>query len=102
MREQADLAVEAFEAAVGEAEAEGGEDPCFVAADGAGELDGRLELGARRPGPPGGQVLRGERRVDLVEQPELVVEQGAVEAPAVVLDFGEAGELTDRLALGRS
>jgi hypothetical protein len=35
--DQADLAVEAFEAAVGEAEADGGEDAGAVRAQGAGE-----------------------------------------------------------------
>jgi hypothetical protein len=42
--DQADAAVESFEAAVVEAEADGGEDAFAVAADRAGELDERVEL----------------------------------------------------------
>jgi hypothetical protein len=41
--DEADAAVEAFEAAVGEAEADGGEDAGAVAADRAGELDERRQ-----------------------------------------------------------
>jgi hypothetical protein len=41
--DQADLAVEAFEAAVGEAEADGGEDPVAVGSERAGEADERPE-----------------------------------------------------------
>jgi hypothetical protein len=39
--EQADLGVQALEPAVGEAEADGGEDPVAAGAQGAGELDER-------------------------------------------------------------
>jgi hypothetical protein len=46
VREQADLRVQRLHAAVGEPEADGGEDAGPVAADRAGELDERLELGA--------------------------------------------------------
>ena len=46
VREQPDLAVEAFHAAVGEAESDGGEDPVAAGAEGASELDERLELAA--------------------------------------------------------
>jgi len=46
VREEADLGVERFEAAVGEPEADRGEDPVAVAADRARELDERLELRA--------------------------------------------------------
>jgi hypothetical protein len=41
--DQADLAVEAFEAAVGEAEADGGEDPVAVRSQRARETDERLQ-----------------------------------------------------------
>ena len=54
--DQADAAVESFEAAVVEAEADGGEDAFAVAADRAGELDERVELRARCPGEPGVEV----------------------------------------------
>jgi len=81
-----------------QAEADRGEDPGAVASDGPGELDERLELRARRPGQPRVEVFGGEAGGDLVEEPELVVEQeGAVEAPVVVLDFGEPSELVNRL-----
>ena len=49
--DQADLAVEALEAAVGEAEADGGEDAVAVLAQGAREADERLQPGARWPRP---------------------------------------------------
>ena len=39
--DQADLAVEAFEAPVGESEADGGEGPVTVSAQGSGEPDER-------------------------------------------------------------
>jgi len=71
--EQPDLAVERLHAAVGQAEADGGEDAVAVAADGAGELDERLELRARRPGQPRREVRFGERAVlEVVEQPQLL------------------------------
>jgi hypothetical protein len=44
MADEADAAVEAFEAAVVESEADRGEDAGAVAADGARELDERFEL----------------------------------------------------------
>ena len=44
--DQADLAVEALEASVCEAEADGGEDAVAVAADRAGEPDERAQLAA--------------------------------------------------------
>ena len=50
--EQPDLVVEAFQAGVGEAEADRGEDPGAVAAYGAPELDEGREFGARCPGQP--------------------------------------------------
>jgi hypothetical protein len=48
-------------------------------------------------------VLGRQRRVvEVVEQPELLAQQeGAVEPAVLGLDFGERGELADRLALGR-
>jgi len=46
VRQQPDLGVEAFQAAVGQAEADRGEDAVAVASDAAGELDERLELGS--------------------------------------------------------
>ena len=49
--DQADLAVEAFEAAVGEAEADGGEDAVAVLAQGAGEADERPAAGSGWPRP---------------------------------------------------
>ncbi len=57
--DEADAAVEAFEASVGEAEADRGEDALSVAADRAGELDERSELRARGRREPGGEVLWG-------------------------------------------
>jgi len=42
--EQADLAVQRLDPAVGQAEADRGEDAVAVAAEGPGELDERLEL----------------------------------------------------------
>ena len=79
--DQADLAVEAFEAAVGEAEADGGEDAVAVAAEGAREPDERRQPRARRPGQPGVEVRGRERGVgEVVEQPQLFAQQeGAVE-----------------------
>jgi len=41
--DQADAAVESFESAVVEAEADGVEDPVAIATDGAGELDERFQ-----------------------------------------------------------
>ena len=42
--EQPDFVVQAFEAGVGQAEADGGEDAVAVAAQGAGEFDEGFEL----------------------------------------------------------
>ena len=61
--DQSDAAVEAFEATVGESEADRGEDPVAVAAQGAGGLDERRELGACCPSEPGVEVGGGERGV---------------------------------------
>ena len=61
--DQADLAVEAFEAAVGEAEADGGEDAVAVRAQGAREADERPQPGADGPGQPGVEVRGRERGV---------------------------------------
>ena len=100
---QADVAVEALEAAVGEPEPDGGEDAVAVLAQGAGEAEERLEPRAAGPGQPGVQ-LRGRqaRVVDVVEQPELFAQQeGAVEPPVLALDFPQRGELSDGLAFGR-
>ena len=101
--DQADAAVEAFQAPVGQAEADRGEDAVAVRAQGAREPDEGLELRARGPGQPGVQVLGRERRVgQVIEQAQLFPEQeGPVEAAVVALDFGERGELADRLVLGR-
>lgn len=44
--ERADFGVQSFEAAVGDAEFDRGEDRGLVLADRAGELDERLEFGA--------------------------------------------------------
>ena len=96
--DQADLAVEAFEAAVGEPEADGGEDAVAVGAQGAREPDERSQPRARGPGQPGIEVRGRERGVgQVVEQPQLFAQQeGAVEAAVGLLDFGERGELADR------
>ena len=51
--DQADLAVEAFEAAIGESEADRGEDAVAVAAEGAGEPDEGAQPAAGGPGEPG-------------------------------------------------
>ena len=63
-----------------------------MAADGAGELDERLEPGSRRPGQPGVEVRGRERRVvEVVEQPELLLEQErAVERLVGLLDLARA------------
>src|SRR5687768_10512414 len=76
-----------------------GEDPVAVLAQGAREPDERLEPGARCPGQPCVEVRRRQRWIiEVVEQPELFAqEEGAVEAAVLVLDFGERGELSDRL-----
>jgi len=78
---QADLRVEAFEAAVGEPEADGGEDALAVAADRPRELDERPQLRATRPGEPGGEVLGcGARVLEVVERPQLLLEQEGARA----------------------
>ncbi len=61
-------------------------------ADGAGEADERLELGARDLGQPGIEVRRRERGVGrVIEQPELFSEQeGAVEAAVLPHALGGA------------
>jgi hypothetical protein len=61
--DRADAAVETFEAAVGEPEADGGEDAGAVAADRARELEEREEPGAGGPGEPGVEVGGREPRV---------------------------------------
>jgi hypothetical protein len=100
--DEADLAVEAFEAPVGEAEADGGEDSVAVSAQGPGEPDERVQARPAGPCEPGVEVRRGEGRVvEVVEQPELLAQQeGAIQAPVVGLDLGERRELADALALG--
>src|SRR5215211_8063024 len=68
--DQADLGVQALEAAVGEAEADGGEDAVAVLAQGAGEADERLQPRPGGPAQPGLEVGRGECWVgQVVEQP---------------------------------
>ena len=100
--DEADTAVESFEAAVVEAEADGGEDAGAVAADRWGELDERFEFRPRCPGKPRVEVrLRQSRIVKLVEQSELFLEQEGAEHRLVrLLDLGEQRELRDGL-LGR-
>jgi hypothetical protein len=102
MADEADLAVKAFEAAVGEAEADRGEDAVAVLAQGAREPNERLEPRARCPCEPGAEVRRRERWVgQVVEQPQLFSEQeGAVEVAVGLLDFPEGRELADGLVLG--
>src|SRR4051812_16337116 len=101
--DEADLAVEAFLAAVGEAEADGGEDAVAVAAQGAGEPDERAQPGAGGPGEPSIEVRGGELGVgQVVEQPELFAQQeGAVEALVDLADLVQRGELADGLVFGR-
>ena len=101
--DQSNAAVEAFEAAVGQPEADRGEDARAVAAQRAGGLDERGEPGARGPANPGVQVRRRERRIfKRVEQPQLVVEQeGAVEPAVADVDLAERAELVEVLAVGR-
>jgi hypothetical protein len=73
-----------------------------VLADRAGGLDERVESRSAGPGEPGVEVRWCERRiVELVEDAELFLEQErAVERLVGLLDFGEQGELFDRLLLG--
>ena len=101
--DQPDLAVEALQAAVGQAEADGGEDAVAVGPESAGERDERSESGARGPGQPGVQMRRRQARVgQLVEQPQLFAQQeGAVEPLVSPADLVQGGELADGLALGR-
>src|SRR5206468_12506472 len=99
--DQADLAVEALEAAVGQAEADGGEDAVAVGAQRAGERDERSQSGSRCPGTPGVEVLGSMAWVvEVVEQSQFFAQQeGAVEALVGLLDLAEGGELADGLAL---
>ena len=85
--DQADLGVEAFEAAVGEAEADGGEDPVAVGAQGAREADEGAQPAAGGPGQPSIEVGGRERGIgQVVEQPEFFAQQeGAVEAAVLAL-----------------
>ena len=72
MADQADAAVESFEAAVVEVEPDRVEDSGPVAADRARELDERLEPRSGCPGEPRVEVLGRELWVvEVVEQPEL-------------------------------
>jgi hypothetical protein len=61
--DEADAAVESFEAAVGEAEADRGEDAGAVAADRSGELDERFEARSGCPCKPGVEVRGRERGI---------------------------------------
>jgi hypothetical protein len=61
--DQSDLGVEAFEAAVGEAEADRGEDAVAVGAERAREPDERSQARAAGPGQPGVEVVGRQRRV---------------------------------------
>jgi hypothetical protein len=100
--DQADTAVEALEAAVGEPEADGGEYAGAVPAQGAGGVDEGLQAAAGGPAQPGVQMRRRERGVlERVEQPQLVVEQeGAVEPLVALVDLAERAELLEALAVG--
>jgi hypothetical protein len=70
--DQADLGVEAFQAAVGEMEADRGEDAVAVLAQRARQLHERTQSGAGGPGEPGVDMVWGECRLgQVVEQPEL-------------------------------
>jgi hypothetical protein len=69
--DESDAAVEAFEAAVAEAESDRVEDAGAVAADRARELDERLESRSGCPGQPGVQMRQRERSiVDQVRRDE--------------------------------
>jgi hypothetical protein len=100
--DQAVAAVESFQAPVGQAEGDRGEDALAVCPDRACELDERLELAAGGPGQPGVEVLGREHRVlELVDQPEFLFEQeAAVERLVGLLDLVKQRELADRLLLG--
>jgi hypothetical protein len=84
--DQADLGVQAFEAAVAESAADGGEDAGRV----EGEPNNGFSLSRERVGP---------RQPDVEEL--FAQQEGAVEPAVLGLDFGEGGELADRLPLGR-
>ena len=73
-----------------------------MAADRAGELDEWLQPGSRRPGQPRVEVDRRERWVvEVVEQPELLLEQErAVQRLVGLLDLAELRELVDGLLGG--
>ena len=76
--DQADAVVEAFEPAVAQPEADRVEDSVLVAADRSGELDERLEPGARRPRQPRVEMLRRQGGVfEVVEQPEIFLQEDA-------------------------
>lgn len=79
MAEEADLVVQAFEPAVGEAVLDRGDDALAVLAERAAELDEGREPGSRRPGEPGAEPLLGLGRRPVVEIAERLLEQvGAV------------------------
>ena len=89
--DQPDLGVESLEPRVAESEADGGEDPVAVLADGPGELDERLELRARRPRQPRFEVFGRLGGIgEVVEQPELFFEQERAVEPLV--GGGDLGE----------
>ena len=100
--DQPDAAVEALETAVGEPEADGGEDAGAVAADRLGEADERLKARPGCPRQPRVEVLGRERWVvEVIEQAQFLLEQeGAVQRAVGVLDFTEQRELIYGL-LGR-
>ena len=82
--DEADLGVDAFEAAVGWAVFDGGDDAVKVGSDSAGEVDEGLEAAQRRGAPPGAQVPDRVGGVDaVVEVSEAFFEfPGAPEAVA--------------------
>jgi hypothetical protein len=99
--DQADLGVDRFEAGVGEAVLDRGEDPGALVGDGAGELGERFE--PRSPGPLDPAVEQRDRRgrweaVDLAEL--LFQEVGAIEALVGLLDVGELDLLAGGEVLG--
>ncbi|HEV2068227.1 MAG TPA: hypothetical protein VGR26_00365 [Acidimicrobiales bacterium] len=63
--DQADLGVDAFEAAVGEAVLDSGDDAVEVLADLAGKVDERLEPGPFRRSAPGSEVAARRGRVNV-------------------------------------
>ena len=96
--DQPDLAVEAFEFAVAQAEFDGGEDAVAVGAHGLGQGDEGGDAAAAGPGQPPVQVGGGVGGVgEAVE-----VAQSFLELPAAVEHRAVAAQLVEHLAVGRA